>query len=223
MQCQTCCSPSCLTYPSKSNQNRNENDKLLEGGGEGNLVTWQRRQLAIYAGPVTSLPHSTSPCLPVCLCLWQLQSDGKIWIAIAKCGTGFRTLVWWPGSIRRVRVRGGHLRWHVEIRARLWFANSPSWLIYVSYQDTHSHRHSLTLTHTLTLGHLSMFIMESDMKCCCFYCCCWPINCSAQQIGNLSTGVHEFGNTLVRWGRGSPCEGSCNCSCKREAADKDLK
>lgn len=198
MQCQTCCSPSCLTYPSKSNQNRNENDKWGEGGAgqPGKDANWQFMR--------GQLPLCPTPPLPVSLvCLWQLQSDGKIWIAIAKCGTGFRTLVWWPGSIRR--VRGGHLRWHVEIRARLWFANSPSWLIYVSYQDTHTHRHSHT--YTLNLGHLSMFIMESDMKCCCFYCCCWPINCSAQQIGNLSTGVHEFGNTLASWGRGVATRG----------------
>lgn len=67
--------------------------QAVGGGGEGNLVTWQRRQLAIYAGPVTSLPHSTftlSPCLSLSLAVavrWKnLNCNCEMWNRISDFG-----------------------------------------------------------------------------------------------------------------------------------------
>lgn len=132
-------------------------------------------------------------CLAVCqsVSLRQLQPDGKIWIAIAKCGTGFRFRT---GSIRRVRVRVRGDTFDDMWKLGRDFDLPTSlvdWFMCHINKHTHTSAHSHILAHTLahSLGNLSMFIMESDIKCCCFYCCCWPINCSAQQIGNLSTGV----------------------------------
>lgn len=130
-------------------------------------------------------------CLAVCqsVSLRQLQPDGKIWIAIAKCGTGFRFRT---GSIRRVRVRGDTFDDMWKLGRDFDLPTSlVDWFMCHINTHTHTSAHSHMLAHTLahSLGNLSMFIMESDIKCCCFYCCCWPINCSAQQIGNLSTGV----------------------------------
>lgn len=89
-------------------------------------------------------------CLAVCqsVSLRELQPDGKIWIAIAKCGTGFRFRT---GSIRRVRVR-----MRGDTFDDMWKLGRdfdlPTSLVdwFMCHINTHTHTHKCRLTHTVT-------------------------------------------------------------------------
>lgn len=98
MQCETCfscCSPCLwllLLLLASNISIKIKSESKWKWQGAAAQATWQ---------PTGNLCVAASCQLLV----WQfvrLQLDGKIWIAIAKCGTGFRSRT---GSIRRVRVR----------------------------------------------------------------------------------------------------------------------